>query len=91
MEWRLFATLAQTAGTDRVDLDAQGIATVEEALDALLDRHPDLSEEVLEDGDLQDHLRLLVNGTDPFRQAEGLATEIDEDSELALFPPVSGG
>jgi molybdopterin synthase sulfur carrier subunit len=91
MEWRLFATLAQTAGTDRVDLDGTGVSTVGDALDALLDEHPALDAEGVEDGKLREHLRLLVDGTDPFREAEGLDTEIDEDAELALFPPVSGG
>jgi molybdopterin synthase sulfur carrier subunit len=91
MEWRLFATLAQTADTDTVVLDDGDVGTVGEALDALLDRHPDLREEVLENGEVRDHLRVLVDGDDPFRQAEGMDTPVDEDTELALFPPVSGG
>lgn len=90
MEWRLFATLAQTAGTDRVRIE-EDAGTVEEALEALVNRHPELDEEVFENGDLRDHLRLLVDGTDPFREADGLATELEGEAELALFPPVSGG
>jgi len=91
MDWRLFATLSETAGTDEVTLDAEE-ATLREAFDALLETHPALADEVL-DGDeqLYDHVRLLVDGADPFAEAEGWETVVDDDTELALFPPVSGG
>ena len=91
MEWRLFATLAESAGDDTVEVEIDGEATLREAFDALLESHPDLEPEVL-DGDerLYDHVRLLVDGRDPFNE-EGWATTVDEGSELALFPPVSGG
>jgi molybdopterin synthase sulfur carrier subunit len=91
MEWRLFATLAEAAGEDTVTLDIAGEATLREAFDALLEAHPTLESEVIdEDEQLYDHVRLLVDGKDPF-QAEGWATAVDGETELALFPPVSGG
>ncbi|GGN93229.1 MULTISPECIES: ubiquitin-like small modifier protein 1 [Haloarcula] len=91
MEWKLFAHLRTAAdgGTVRVDV-AEG-ATVETALDALLAERPALAEDLLEDGELADHVRLLVDGEDPFADGDGLATTVDSESELALFPPVSGG
>jgi molybdopterin synthase sulfur carrier subunit len=90
MQWRLFATLAETAGEDRVAVeDAE---TVGEALDALLAAHPALESEVLdEDGELVEHVRLLHEGEDPFAGGEGLETPVSAGDELALFPPVSGG
>lgn len=92
MEWRLFATLSETAGEDRVSLDIEGKATLREAFDALLETHPDLAAEVLDDDEtLYDHVRLLVDGGDPFTEADGWETTVDSESELALFPPVSGG
>jgi molybdopterin synthase sulfur carrier subunit len=91
MEWRLFATLAEAAGDGTVEVDIDGEATLRETFDALLEAHPALEPEVL-DGDeqLYDHVRLLVDGRDPFLE-EGWGTVVDEDTELALFPPVSGG
>jgi len=92
MHWRLFATLAETAGETAVTVDPGGDATVGDALDALLAAHPDLKADVLdEDGALYDHVRLLHEGRDPFAEAEGLDTPVAEGDELALFPPVSGG
>ncbi|WP_018257726.1 ubiquitin-like small modifier protein 1 [Halomicrobium katesii] len=90
MHWRLFATLAETAGEDRVSVD--DAETVGEALDALLSAHPALESEVLDDdGSLVDHIRLLHDGDDPFAAGDGLDTPVSPGDELALFPPVSGG
>jgi molybdopterin synthase sulfur carrier subunit len=92
MQWKLFANLAETAGRKEIDVDAGEATTVREALDALFERHPDLRSLVCTDeGNLQDHIRLLVDGADPFAEADGYDTELDTDAELALFPPVSGG
>ena len=92
MRWRLFATLAEAAGDTEVAVDVEPEATVGDAFDALLDAQPDLESEVLdEDGDLYDHVRLLHEGRDPFAEADGFDTPVDDGDELALFPPVSGG
>ena len=86
MQWKLFADLAETAGTDQptVETDAE---TVGEALAALLAAYPALADRVTDDdGNLQDHVNLLRDGepADP-------DTPVGPDDELALFPPVSGG
>lgn len=92
MHWRLFATLAEAAGASEVDVDADEATTVGDALDALLDEHPALADEVLnESGSLQDHVRLLHEGRDPFVEGDGMDTAVETSDELALFPPVSGG
>lgn len=89
MEWRLFADLADVAGSRRIAVDGEP-ATVGEALDALLEVHPALRERVLdESGELEEHVNLLVNGsavTD-----ESLDAPVEPGDELAMFPPVSGG
>lgn len=88
VNWKLFADLAEAAGTEEpsVETDAE---TVGEALDALLEAYPSLEDRVrTDDGALKDHINLLQNGE---AVSEGLATPLDPDDELALFPPVSGG
>ena len=92
MEWTLFATLAETAGDSEITVDVDAPATVGDALDALLEAHPALADDVLdEDGSVGDHVRLLHEGRDPFVEADGLETTVEAGDELALFPPVSGG
>lgn len=92
MQVKLFADLAESAGRKRVDLDVGPDATVTDVVDALVAAHPDLETEILdEDGGLQDHLNVLRNGQSVFAAGDGLETPVDEDDELALFPPVSGG
>ncbi|MFC7153958.1 ubiquitin-like small modifier protein 1 [Halomarina halobia] len=92
MHWKLFANLAETAGEREVPLDLEAGATFGDALDALFERHPELRGEVLDDdGELRGHIRVLRNSRNPFVSDEGYDTVLDEDDELALFPPVSGG
>jgi molybdopterin synthase subunit MoaD len=86
VEWKLFADLAEVAGTDRptVETDAE---TVGEALSALLEAHPALAERVTDDdGDLRAHVNLLREG-----EPTSLDAPVGPSDELALFPPVSGG
>ncbi|MBV0925140.1 MoaD/ThiS family protein [Halomicroarcula limicola] len=91
MEWKLFAHLRDAADGRTVSVDVDEGATVETALDELLTARPALRGEVTTDGELADHVRVLVDGEDPFAAGDGLATTVDSDTELALFPPVSGG
>ena len=91
MEWKLFAHLRDAAGDTAVSVDVSEGATIERALEALVETEPALRAELFEDGELADHIRLLVDGEDPFVAADGLATTVDSDTELAIFPPVSGG
>ena len=92
MHWKLFADLAERAGTSEVDVaPAASEPTVGDALEALFAECPALKERVLdEDGSVRSHLNLLKNGED-VTHAEGLSTPVAADDELALFPPVSGG
>ena len=92
MEWRLFANLAEAAETRHVTVEAGPGDTFGDAFDQLLETHPALEEEVLdEDGEIRDHIRVLRNEHDPFVRDEGVDTVLEEGDELALFPPVSGG
>ncbi len=90
MRWKLFADLAEVAGTREVTVDSD-VETVGEALDGLLDVRPELGERILdESGTVADHVTVLRNGTD-VSTANGMATAVNSEDELALFPPVSGG
>lgn len=89
MEWRLFADLAERAGTRRVHVDPDDIDTVQDALDALFETHPELRDRMMTGDTLVEHLTILHNGN-PLGH-DGLAQPVDANDELAIFPPVSGG
>lgn len=89
MEWRLFADLAERVDARRVSIDPGQDATIEDALAELFEVHPELRERVMDDGDVADHLTILVDG-EPVGDL-GLQQPVSENAELALFPPVSGG
>lgn len=92
MRWKLFANLAETAGEKEVEVPVEPGDTFGDAVDALLEEHPELREEILDDtGNLRDHIRVLRNDHNPFVSGEGWDTVLEEGDELALFPPVSGG
>ena len=92
MEWRLFANLAEAAGTKRAAVDAEAGDTLGEAFEQLLDEHPELEAIVLdESGALHEHIKLMQNDVDPFEDGTGFDTKLGADDQLALFPPVSGG
>lgn len=93
MRWKLFATLAETAGDNEITVSVDETEpTLQDAFDALLVAHPDLEPQVLDDeGSLQEHIRLLCDGADPFHDGDGWETTVLDAEELALFPPVTGG
>ncbi|MFB6298315.1 MAG: ubiquitin-like small modifier protein 1 [Salinirussus sp.] len=91
MQWKLFATLAESAQRE-VTLSTDGETTLREAVDALIEIHPELEGELFDEaGELHDHVRLLHEGQDAFAEKSGWETPVDEGDELAAFPPVSGG
>lgn len=92
MRCKLFATLAETAGRRDVELAVEAESpTLRDGVDALLTAEPALEAEILDGDDLQPHIRLLCDGEDPFRAADGWNTELSSVEEIALFPPVTGG
>lgn len=93
MRWKLFATLAETAGGTEVEVSSGAdTATLRDELDALLAARPELEAELFDsDGSLHTHVRLLCDGRDPFQEGDGWDEPVADVGECALFPPVSGG
>ena len=88
MRVKLFADLAEAAGSGELDVEVPDGAPVTDALDALFETYPALADRVLEDGELREHVNVLKNG-DPVADPDEASVEAGD--ELALFPPVSGG
>nr|WP_303704312.1 ubiquitin-like small modifier protein 1 [Haloquadratum walsbyi] len=88
MTWRLFADLAEIAGTREASIEIAASATVGDALDRLLENKPTLADRVLADTEtgLATEINLFQNGSDAKRD-----NQLIDGDELALFPPVTGG
>lgn len=75
----LFARARELAGKHRDSIELPAPATVADARTALRERYPRL-------GPLIERSRIAVN--EEFAEPE---TELEDGSELAVIPPVSGG
>ena len=91
MQIRLYATLRQIAGTDRLEVPVEAEQTVGDVLRALVKSYPRLSEAIwYADGSLAGHVVVILNGRD-IRHLAGDDTPISNDDRLSVFPPVGGG
>lgn len=76
---RLFASLKDIAGTDRIELDADGPLLVRDVFDRLVHDHPGLER-------YSTVVQTAVN-----EEYSGWEREVVSGDEVAFFPPVSGG
>ncbi len=89
---RFHATLRQVVGSRTVEVAHAAGMTVQGLLDELLARYPALRAQLVEeDGSLQRHVHVMVNGRDAPYLSDGLATELAPNANLDIFPPVGGG
>ena len=86
---RLPQVLRQQADGQRA-IEVEG-ATVGDAVQALVGRHPALASQLLTaDGELHRFVNVYLNGRD-VRYLKGLATPVEERDEIRLLPAIAGG
>jgi sulfur-carrier protein len=76
-----------TAGSATVEV--QG-ATVQAALDALGQKHPDITARMFDGGQLKRFLNVYLNDED-IRYLDNLGTAVKDGDELSIIPAVAGG
>lgn len=76
-----------TGGEGQVS--AEG-TTVGEVFDALVTAHPDLEEQLFEDGRLRGFVNVFVEDED-IRFIDGLDSPVGVDDEISIMPAVAGG
>ena len=77
---------AATGGAPELSADG---STVGEVLDSVFEQHDDLKQRITQDGELRRFVNVYVGGED-IRYGEGLATAIDDGSEITILPAVAG-
>lgn len=65
-------------------------ATVNEALEDLFGKHPELRDRVTENGELSSFINVYVNDRD-VRYRDGLGTAVGPDDTIILLPAMAGG
>ncbi|PSP79548.1 hypothetical protein BRC81_04875 [Halobacteriales archaeon QS_1_68_20] len=90
LELRFFATFRQAVGQKTVHREVDDGTTVGDLLAALESEYDGLDGELIVDGELREHLSVLLNGRDVVHQ-EGLDTSLSDGDTVSVFPPVAGG
>jgi sulfur-carrier protein len=86
---RIPPVLRPEAGGERV-VAVDGAGTVAEALEALVERYPQLRPRVLEGDSVPSFLNVFVEGED-IRLLSGLQTTVAPAATILLLPAVAGG
>lgn len=93
MKWLLFGDFARTVGLTSVQVRVEGAgdgqATVRDALAALLERHPELRDSVLDGGSLAEDVHVVHNHVDIYHEPGQLDASVAVGDELALFSPIT--
>lgn len=76
---RLFASLKDIAGTDRIELETEGPLRVRDVFERLVRQHPELER-------YSTVVQRAVN-----EEYSSWEKEVVSGDEVAFFPPVSGG
>ncbi|HHB89883.1 MAG TPA: MoaD/ThiS family protein [Anaerolineae bacterium] len=90
MKVKLYATLRPLVGGSSVEVDAGPGDTVRQVIEELLERYPQLQDELMQDGEISPRIHIFLNGRE-VRYSGGLDMVIPEDADLRIFPPVGGG
>lgn len=86
---KLFGGLRQKAGA--AELNETG-ATIREVLQRISTENEALGVALFTNSktELRPHIRIMVNGVDS-ELADGLDTAVNDDDQVAIFPPIAGG
>jgi molybdopterin synthase sulfur carrier subunit len=92
MKVSFYATLRAIVGTKTVEIDVANDCSLQELLDAILARYPDLAPVVLDEGgQLSRRSHLMVKGRSSVHLEAGLATRLQGGEAIDFFPAVAGG
>ena len=74
-------------GNGAINVEA---GTVGEALQSLVQQHPDLGNQLMNNGELRNFVNVYLNDDD-VRYLQGMETPIGDRDELSIIPAIAGG
>ncbi len=84
---KLFANFREIAGTKELEMEC---GTVADTLKMLCEKFPGLANMIFKDGNVLPYVNIFLNGRSIF-DSGGLGRRLNQNDEIAIFPPVSGG
>jgi molybdopterin synthase sulfur carrier subunit len=84
---KFFGNLRQFAKTSHIEAEGE---TVKDLLDSLCVDGEALRNAIFDGDLLRQHVRVVVNGHDIMLD-QGLDTPLEENDQVAIFPPLGGG
>lgn len=88
---KVYATLRPIVGSDVVSVQTQPGQTIQDLIDEMVTRWPDLRSEMLDaDGNLLGKIHIFINGR-RISYLDGVNTVIPDGANINIFPPVGGG
>ena len=92
MKINFYATLRPIVGQKTVELPIENGATVQDVLETIVEKYPDLRAELMdENGQLLGHVHLFINGRDAPYLENMMETQIKATDKIDVFPAVGGG
>ena len=92
MQVHLYATFRLLAGEKTLDIQLPDGATVEQVVQAVVERCPVLRTHWFDDaGEIYAHVHIFVDGEDVQNLPLGIHTSLAQQAVLDFFPPVAGG
>jgi molybdopterin synthase sulfur carrier subunit len=84
---KLFANFREFTKTKEIQLEGD---TLKDILDALSIKFPGIENIIFKGERLRPYINIFLNGKN-ILESGGLGTRLNENDEIAIFPPVSGG
>lgn len=92
MKVHFYATLRPIAGQKTIEFDLDEGITVQQLLDAVVLRFPEMGDILVdENGQLYQHVHLFINGRDAPLLENAMDYHIKPGDKVDIFPAVGGG
>ena len=92
MHVNFYATLRPIVGGKTIDVPLTQPQTARAILEMVTDLRTELAKEIWRaPGELNEHIKVFINGRQSVHLPQGLNTLVQWDDTLDVFPPVGGG